>query len=299
MADPIKDPQQGTPEDIERENENRRQMMRRYVGMPSEQIRAVIRSTLDPSIGPVNTRPNGEKLYLVPRWMIRPQDRREHDNLMFTNAMMSSGGGMGPSMPPPEISERLYRQLEAIYIRGSDHIRASVVRAADWACVPPEMLAAVLQNENNPNASGLRRGGQAIERDLQGLIGRGSTGLANVKPETLQHVTQLFQRSYSTTVLRPGVPDVGQNQNAETDIYHGAAALRDGLNKAWSSGPRSLNPQLSSRYTYYPFFGGVVTVEVAIRAMGHYNGMGNDARGYGESAMDKIRNRVLYFLPRR
>ncbi|HMO37564.1 MAG TPA: hypothetical protein PKA06_16110, partial [Gemmatales bacterium] len=166
-------------------------------------------------------------------------------------------------------------------------------------CVPVEMLAAVLQNENRPRASELRRGGQALERDLQNWIGIGSTGLGNIKPETLQDVRQKFERYYSMSIVGPGVADAGQNNNAETDIFHAAAVLRDGLNKAWSSGARSLNTELSRRFRYYPYFGGEITEEVAIRAMGHYNGMGDAARGYGEAAMRAIQNETLYFMPPR
>jgi hypothetical protein len=118
-----------------------------------------------------------------------------------------------------------------------------------------------------------------------------------VKPETLKAVKALFKTYYKSTIFGPGVKDTDQNDNAETDIFHAAAVLRDGLNKAWSAGARSLNGDQYKRYLYYPYFGGAVTAEVAIRAMGHYNGMGDGAKTYGEMGLNRIQKQPLYFLP--
>jgi hypothetical protein len=42
-----------------------------------------------------------------------------------------------------------------------------------------------------------------------------------------------------------------------------------------------------------------VTEDVAIRAMGHYNGMGDGALKYGKYAMNRIRKQTLHFFPPR
>lgn len=298
MAEQVtKDPKFVTDDDIRDENERRKKSIEQFLRMPAEQIRSTIQCTVDADVGRALTPPNGEMLYVVPKWLIRPQDRPRHDSLISSQAMiMSSGDGM-PSPGTIEMGMKIQQELDEIYRRGSDYLRASVVRAAQWACVPAELLAAVLQNENSPKASDLRRGGQAIERGIQSWIGRGSTGFGNVKPETLQSVIELFQKFYKMAILRPGVKNAGQNDNAETDIYHAAAVLRDGLNKAWSAGPRSLNTELSKKFIYYPYFGGPVTADVAVRAMGHYNGMGDDAKVYGEMALNRIKKQTLFFLP--
>jgi hypothetical protein len=298
MAEGVtKNPQFTTDAEIRQENDRRKQSIEQILKVPPEQIRSAIRCTLDAAVGRAFTPPPGEMLYVLKRWLIRPEDRKKHDSLMFSQAAMMSGGADVPSPSTIDRVLEIQRELDEIYRRGSDHLRASVVRAADWACVPAELLAAVLQNENSPKASDFKRGGQALERDIQALIGRGSTGFGNVKPETLRHVTELFRHYYKSSVLRAGVKNVGQNDNAETDIYHAAAALRDGLNKAWSAGPRSLNAELSKRYTYYPYFGGTVTKDVAVRAMGHYNGMGDSAKTYGEAGLNRVQKQTLHFLP--
>src|SRR5262245_25480215 len=179
MADGVtKNPQFATDAEIQQENDRRKQSIEQFLKLPAEQIRAAIRCTLDAAAGRALTPPPGEILYVNKRWLIRPEDRREHTSLVLAQAMISSGGSAGgmPTIPSKQTLEmvmEIQRKLDAIYRRGSDHLRASVARAADWACVPAELLAAVLQNENSPNASDLRRGGQALERDVQALLGMG------------------------------------------------------------------------------------------------------------------------------
>lgn len=303
--------------EIGAENERRRKSIQDIQVMSAAYIRGLIRCSLDPDARPVlAASPAGELLYVNRKWLVRPADRREHDGLIFSRSMMLSGGGLG--MPPPiptkqtlELVAEIGRKLDAIYVRGSDHLRAAVGRAADWACVPPEMLAAVLQGENRPDASGGRRGLQALERGLQDAANffglNGSTGFGNVKPDTLKEVEWLFSKYYRSAVLAPGVPRAGQNDNAETDIYHAAAVLRDDLNRAWSIGPTSLQqamdvgPQSGApgpgQYQYFPYFGGTVTKDVAIRAMGRYTGFGNAALANGQNAMHRLQKNKLYFLP--
>lgn len=298
MADEvIKDPKLTTDDEIKAENERRRKSIEQISKYSPDQIRAIIMCWLDASVGRAATIPAGEMLYVRKAWLISPADKKEHNQLIYSMSSISMNSWMNPLSNPFDKIKEIQNKLKIIYRRGSDYLRAAVGRAAAWACVPAELLAAVLQNENSPKASGFDRMGQSVERSLQELIGSGSTGFGNVKPETLKAVKELFKTYYKSTIFGPGVKDTDQNDNAETDIFHAAAVLRDGLNKAWSAGARSLNGDQYKRYLYYPYFGGAVTGEVAIRAMGHYNGMGDAARTYGEMGLNRIQKQPLYFLP--
>ncbi|QDU25571.1 hypothetical protein ETAA8_06400 [Anatilimnocola aggregata] len=302
MADEVsKDPKFATDDEIKQENDRRRKSIEQFLKLPTEQIRAAIACTLDAAVGRALTPPAGEMLYVRKSWLISPADRKEYNSLIYSLATPTYGFGFyfDPKNNPAERFKETQAKLKVIFRRGSDYLRAAVGKAAAWACVPAELLAAVLQNENNPGASGFDQAGQAAERSLQELIGSGSTGFGNVKPQTLKSVKELFKTYYKTSILGPGVQNADQNDNAETDIYHAAAALRDGLNKAWSAGTRSLNTEQFKKYLYYPYFGGTVSAEVAVRAMGHYNGMGDGAKTYGETGLRRIQKQPLHFLPPR
>ncbi|WP_425617323.1 hypothetical protein NA78x_000997 [Anatilimnocola sp. NA78] len=301
MADQLnKDPQFVTEEEIKTENERRLKSIEKIQKYSADFIRMEMICVLDADIGRALTPPPGEMLYLRKGWLIAPADKKEHLNLVVAQSQAFSGSMYGyydPKHNPVEKLKEIESKLKVIYRRGSDYFRAAVGKAADWACVPAELLAAVLMNENQPGASGTKRAGQAVERSVQSFFGYGSTGLGNVKPDTLDRVKELFKTYYKISILRPGVPNSDQNDNAETDIYHAAAVLRDCLNKAWSAGGRSLNADQLKRYVYYPYFGGIVRSEVAIRAMGHYNGMGDAARTYGEAGMRRITKQELSLMP--
>jgi hypothetical protein len=297
--EPTKNPAFATDAEIKSENNRRRMAIEQFQKMSVEQIILATATALASDVGRAMTPAAGELLYVRKSWLIRPQDKKEHDKLIYERAT-SIQIGIVPTYPlkdPMAKWKEIDAKLDAIYRRGSDHLRAAVGRAAAWACVPAEMLAAVLQNENSPKADGWDRAGQAAERSLQALIGKGSTGFGNVKPETLADVTQMFKFFYHRSILGPGVKDEDQNDNAETDIFHAAVVLRDGLNKAWSAGGRSLNPEQFKKYEYYPYFGGTVTADDAVRAMGHYNGMGDAAKTYGEMGLKRIKSQPLHFLP--
>lgn len=296
-----KDPKNQTDEQIKNENNAREQSIAEFLKKSEAEIRKVTACQMASGIGKPTTPPKGTMLYVHKHWLVRPSDKAELDRIAGKISEINMAFGIPANMPKQrakqleEERKKLQAKIETIYKRGSDYLRETVGKAADWACVPPAMLAAVLQNENSPKATPWQRALQGAERNIQRLIGIGSTGFGNVKPETLKHVTNLFKKFYKRSVLGRGIKNQGQSKHAETDIYHAAAALRDGLNKAWSA-ERSLNLQLGGRYKYYPYFGGTVTEDVAIRAMGHYNGMGNAALSYGKTAMGRIRKK-LYFMP--
>jgi hypothetical protein len=296
-AEPTKNPSFATDDEIKAENERRKTSIEQIQKMSADAIRALMATTLDSAVGRAMMPPAGELLYVRKTWLIRPQDQKEHLKLVIERA---NAFGMYPSYPmnnPADKWKEIDAKLDAIYRRGSDYLRAAVGNAAAWACVPAELLGAVLQNENSPKATGFDRAGQGVERSLQALWGSGSTGFGNVKPETLAEAKKMFKVFYNRSILGPGVKDEDQNESAETDIYHAAAVLRDGLNMAWSGGGRSLNMEQLKKYRYYPYFGGAVPADVAIRAMGHYNGMGDAAKTYGEMGMKRIQKQTLYFLP--
>jgi hypothetical protein len=297
MAEGVtKNPQFATDEEIKKENERRKKSIEQFQKMPVEQIWGAIQCTLDGAVGKALSPPPGELLYVRKTWLIRPDDVQEHYKLMVSRATMMNRSGYGL---PTETLKAIDQKLDAIYRRGSDYLRAAVAKAASWTGVPGELLAAVLQNENSPKATGGDRTLQGIERSVQSFFGVGSTGFGNVKPDTLDEAKGVFRKFYHWPILGAGVKDVDQNDNTETDIYHAAAVLRDGLNKAWSAGARSLNKDEFKKYEYYPYFGGTVTEDVATRAIGHYNGWGDGAKKYGEDGLRRIQKQQLYFLPQK
>lgn len=303
MGDVVKDPKFSKDSEIDAQNEKRRLSIAAIQKWPVEKIRELIACSLDTDIGRPATLPKGEILHIHKSYLIREEDKAEHTKLVFAQSMIAAGPSMGGPggggiMTEATIKQifEIQKKIDDIYRRGSDAVRGYVTKAADWACVPPAMLAAILQQENSPSATDFQKLGQSVERGLQALIGKGSTGFGNVKPETLATVKSIFATYYKFSVEGPGVKKTGQNKNIQTDIYHAAAVLRHGLNQAWSVGERSLNKDENKKYTYYPYFGGVVSKDVAIRAMGHYNGMGNDAKAYGTGAMGRITKQQLRFL---
>jgi hypothetical protein len=307
MADePTKDPKFTKPEEIEAENERRKKSIEQCLKLSESQIRMTISCTLAEEVGRAMAPPKSEVLYIMKRWLILPADDKAHDDLSTRQVALTYGSSGG--WPPDEENKTanelkdIETKLNEIYQRGSQHVRESVGKAAAWACVPAEMLAAVIQNENGKGASNFKKDLQNAERWANNtwvwkkVLGPGSTGLGNVKSDTLSKAKALFKDYYKMSILGKGVKDSKQNDNAETDIYHAAAVLRDCLNKAWSAGNRSLNKDEFKKYRYYPYFGGVVTKDVATRAMGHYNGMGDDALKYGTDGMkeDSVTDTTLH-----
>jgi hypothetical protein len=299
MADVTKNPRFTTQQQITEENERRKTSIAEILKTKNAgAIRSLIQCSLDASIGTPQTPMRGEILYLQPDYLVSDSDFSEYYRLIELRDMAERGRIQGFPGSAASVAEN-QQKIDRILQRGSDYIRACVTRAANWACVPAAMVAAVLQNENGRGASWFQQRGQIAERNVQRIIGRGSTGFGNVKPETLRDVTAKVEKFYKRSILGANVRNTGQNRDIQTDIFHTAAVVREGLNQAWSVGSRSLNQDENKKYEYYPYFGGSVSEDAAIRAMGHYNGWGDDALGYGKSAFNKIKNQKLYFLEAR
>lgn len=173
-------------------------------------------------------------------------------------------------------------------------LRGWVQDASEYHGVPPAMLAVILQQENNPNASGMDKFLQAGERALttglswlDDVVGdiipdqfsRGSTGLANMSDGTLQETLAYHQQNFPGTPVVPGaVADRLWGMNADTgisgvdtevDMYYAAAHLR----------------QLIDEVTGEPGFSGELTPEQTQAVFTAYNGSGPMAEQYGEDAM--------------
>ena len=296
MPEVAKNPRFTTQQQITEENERRRTSVAEILRTQNAgAIRRLIQCSLDASIGSPQTPMRGEILYLQPDYLVSESDFTEYYRLIELRDSMEMARARNlPTDPSTTVATE--QAINQILRRGSDYIRVCVTRAANWACVPAAMVAAVLQNENSRGANWFQQRGQIAERNVQRFIGRGSTGFGNVKPETLRDVSAKVERYYKRSILGANVRNTGQNRDIQTDIFHTAAVIREGLNQAWSVGSRSLNQVENAKYTYYPYFGGSVSEDAAIRAMGHYNGWGNDALGYGRSAFNKIKNQRLYFL---
>ncbi len=299
MPEVTKNPRFTTQQQITEENERRKTSIAEILrNQNAGAIRNLIRCNLDASIGNPQTPMRGEILYLQPDYLVSESDFTEYYRLIELRDMEVRARIQGFPGSATSVAEN-QQKIDQILQRGSDYIRACVTRAANWACVPAAMVAAVLQNENGPGASWFQQRGQIAERNVQRLVGMGSTGFGNVKPATLTDVSAKVERYYKRSILGANVRNTGQNRDIQTDIFHTAAVVREGLNQAWSVGSRSLNQIENARYEYYPYFGGSISEDAAIRAMGHYNGWGDEALGYGRSAFNKIKNQKLYFLEAR
>lgn len=286
-----KNPSFSKAKDIHQENLRRDIAITRILNSTSESsIRSMIRTSLGAGRQGQGVAP-GTIIPISEKYLIRPEDEPTLRGLMESYK--------NPLANPEEIK----RKINELLARGSDYIRATVAKAAQWCEVPPALVAVALQWENNLTDR-VHHGLQTIERDLTTLLDRlnlpfggGSTGLGNVKLETLNTAVANFEKYYKRAALPAGIPNVGRGQQVETDICHVALVIRDCLNYTWSQGATSLRESESGRYRYYPYFGGELTTEDVTRTIGRYNGFGDGARSYGENAANFIASGSwMYFL---
>lgn len=186
-------------------------------------------------------------------------------------------------------------------------IRSWVKDAAAYNDVPHEMLAVVLQQENAPSASKWKQFLQFGERSVTTFaaivdevafgfvpdkISGGSSGIANMKRETLRNGASYIESTY----CRPALPGdvrhrvLGWNQDTrlpgddlKADLYYASAVLRQLIDKEMGTGYR-----------------GPISPEHAQNIIASYNGSGPLAQKYGSDAINTLHNAAtgrgkLYF----
>jgi hypothetical protein len=265
-------------DEIEQENQYRNMIMGYLLTRGADEIRNMIKTS--------GAEGGGVALgTIIPIWegyLIRPADEPAFRGLIESYKNLGSD--------PDEIKKK----INVLLARGSDFIRTTVINAAKWVEIPPALVAVALLWENDVN-NRAHHGLQTLERDFTALLDRfnlpgggGSTGLGNVKAETLEIAVSHFEQYYKRTALPPEISNTGRGRLVETDIYHVALVMRECLNHTWSQGTTSLRESEAGRYVYFPYFGGQLTNEDVIRTIGRYNGFGDKARNYGTNAADYI-----------
>ncbi|HSI59247.1 MAG TPA: hypothetical protein VLA16_16920 [Ideonella sp.] len=186
-------------------------------------------------------------------------------------------------------------------------IRGWVKDAAAYNDVPHELMAAVLQQENAPGASTFHQVLQFGERSVTTFaaildqlpgspvpdaIAGGSSGIANMKRETLQSAAEYIENTYD----RPALPDDvryrigGWDQDTrlpgddlKSDLYYASGVLRQLIDREMGAG-----------------YQGPLSLAQTERIIASYNGSGPLAEKYGRDAMNLLQgaadgSRTLYF----
>lgn len=196
---------------------------------------------------------------------------------------------------------------DAFYVE-DDEIRHWVDDAAKYHGVPTELLAAILQNENNPDASSVRQMLQFGERSLttladildRGTFGlvpnfasAGSSGIANMSRNALQGAAAYVEGRLGRAVIPDNVANRAFGWRQDTrisgddlraDLYYASAHLRE----------------LIDRTTHKTNYDGPLTRQQVHGVAAAYNGSGPAASRYGEAAVRSIERaaageRPLYF----
>lgn len=186
-------------------------------------------------------------------------------------------------------------------------IRSWVQDAAAYHDVPPEMLATILQQENSPSSSKFQQFLQFGERSVTTFsaiidelfgdivpdsISGGSSGIANMKRETLRNAAKYVESTYDRPVLPEDVRyrAFGWNQDTripgddlKADLYYASAVLRQLIDK-----------EMGANYC------GPINPKQAEKIMASYNGSGPLAEEYGKDAITALHNAAegkghLYF----
>lgn len=188
------------------------------------------------------------------------------------------------------------------------NIRGWVDDAAHYHGVPTELFAAVLQNENNPDASKTNQVLQFGERSLTtfadildrasfGLVpdfaSGGSSGIANMSRKALHDGADYVENTLGRAVIPDDVATraFGWRQDTRisgddlrSDLYYAAAHLR----------------QLTDRVTGVQNYDGPLSRQQVHDIAAAYNGSGSAASRYGDAAAKHIEravsgDRPLYF----
>jgi len=187
-------------------------------------------------------------------------------------------------------------------------IRSWIKDAADYHGIPHSMLAVILQQENNPNASGGLQVLQFGERTLTTFsaiideylfdlvpdkISKGSSGFANMSYNTLRHAAEYTEQKYGKNPMPDDVRYrlLGYDQDTripgddwKADLYYCAAHIRE----------------LIDRTTGQKCHSGELTMQQVKEVFKAYNGSGPKAEQYASDAMDKLKGAIngdvtLYF----
>lgn len=196
---------------------------------------------------------------------------------------------------------------DALYVPDQE-IRGWVDDAATYQGVPTELLAAVLQNENNPQATAAQQALQFGERSLTTFadivdratfgivpdaVSGGSSGIANMSRNALRDAADYSENTLGRAVIPDDVATraFGWRQDTRisgddlrSDLYYASAHLR----------------QLIDRVTGVPNYEGPLTMHQVHDIAAAYNGSGPAASRYGDAAVAHLTNAAagtepLYF----
>lgn len=214
----------------------------------------------------------------------------------------------GPLPSPLQVMWHVPSGLSDAFHVSDQNIRGWVDDAANYHGVPTELFAAVLQNENNPNASTLNQVLQFGERSLTtfsdildratgGLVpdfaSAGSSGIANMSRNAVRSGANYVENTLGRAVIPDNVASrvLGWRQDTRisgddlrSDLYYGAAHLRE----------------LIDRVTGVTNYGGPLSRQQVHDIAAAYNGSGPAASRYGDAAVRHIERAVagerpLYF----
>jgi len=225
-----------------------------------------------------------------------------------------SAKGKALPLPPglyPHVRESFLDPSD--YILTADELRAWVREAATYHDVPPELLALILQQENNPDAPGWRRFLQRFERLIGTMatianetplvgnlvpdgIGDNATGIGNIKRSTIEGTddsegaanysegaANYIERVYNRPILPDEVKDTAlpflhRDQriggvDMQSDLYYVSAHLRQLLDRIAGNGKPYKGP---------------LTRELIEKVATAYNGSGQKAEKYGRDAVQLL-----------
>ncbi len=232
------------------------------------------------------------------------QAEQEAADLFSQRTTLEGFNNIKPHTGGIPILPGIYLKMRDNFLDPSDYkltandIREWVSDASKYHDVPPELVAVILQQENNPEASTLRKIGQYIERQgttvlaaldkitgdiIPDKLAGGSTGIGNVTRPTLQGTIDYTEKTYH----KPIMPDSENNTalsfikhdtgisglDMKADVYYVAAHLRQLIDREVGGGR--------------PYQGSLNREQIQ-RVLAAYNGSGTDALKYGQDAVERL-----------
>ena len=202
-------------------------------------------------------------------------------------------------------------------------IRKALKEAASYHGIPQSLLAVILQNENGQNSTWVQKTLQLGERRLTTIgaaldevsdylapdkLSQGSTGLANMNRAALKNTIKYYKKYYNKKVVPSNSKLVQEisGLNYYADLYYAAAHLRQLIDCIMSKQNKKdlLNDckyvKTSSEKMDNSCFSGVLTEEDFYAIVSAYNGFGDNAKAYADSAKKRIDSAIegkeyLYF----
>lgn len=186
------------------------------------------------------------------------------------------------------------------YVVDADKLSEWIRDAGRYHDVPPELIAAILQQENPPDAPLWQKPLQYAERQATTiasilndvpLVGRvipdsiaeGSTGIGNMQGPTLRSAAEYIERTYGRPVLpdqveSTAIPFVNRDTrkagvDMQADVYYVSAHLRQLIDEVAGGGQ--------------PYHGPLTRAQIQ-QIAARYNGSGDAAEEYGRDTLRRL-----------